>query len=121
MNECDFCSEGVSDDDPRALVYPAVDFASTELQFKSAGGWLACPTCVAFIRQYDLGERDARNNLARRSLEKLRRKYDIRGAADSKEVTAILLIEITQLHDAFWEYRRGEPVPYTRKALEERR
>lgn len=109
MKACDFCADDVKDDEPMAMIYGAETFSGgPPLLYTSDGAWLACPTCAAFIRQYDAGERRAKDNLASRCLNKYRRKY---GLPDG--VRPILFSEIRALHDAFWAHRKGEPVPYT--------
>jgi hypothetical protein len=119
MKVCDFCADDVPTDDPMAMIYPAYDFAAeAPLSYKSSGSWLACATCAAFIRQFDLGELRAKDNLAHRCLEKLRRKYGLRGLPGSQGTTQILFSEIRTLHEAFWMYRNGEPVPYMVKEQE---
>ena len=121
VHRCDFCGDPVLPGDTGAMVYDAQDFASNApLNFGSRGAWLACATCDAFIRQYDLGEEDARTNLARRAKAKYRIRYKIKDMPTS-EVNQLLLNEINRLHAAFWVFRKTTPpVPYSVKQLEER-
>ena len=113
-DECDFCSEEVDD---TASIYPSRDFVDLNLQIAYRDAWVACQTCAAFIRQYDRDQDSkAKDNLARRAIEKYRRKYGLRGAGSS-ELNAVLMIEVRALHDKFWEHRIGEPVPYSTKQL----
>lgn len=120
MKICDFCSDEVPDGDQTAGVYPATDIIDTKYNIAFMGSWLACGECAAFIRQYDSGQDDkARENLARRSLEKYRRKYGLNiTGVDNRDVSVVLLAEIKVLHSKFWEHRDGEPVAYSIKALE---
>lgn len=117
MKQCDFCSEPIGEG---AFVYPAHDFDDSELRIAFMGSWLACITCAAFIRQYDSGEdTKAKDNLARRALEKYRRKYGLLGVGIPDNVmNKVLMIEVRALHDKFWESRQGEPVPYVIEQLE---
>lgn len=117
---CDFCSDQIKQDDTSAMIYQADSFESVKFGFASEGAWLACNQCVSFIRQYDSGnDPKAKDNLSRRALEKLRRKYDMRGAS-ATELNQLLLKEVQKLHSAFWLYRKDTaPVPYSIKRLEE--
>ena len=114
VHYCDFCGDSVYPGDAHAMIYAAHDFQSTKISLGFRGAWLACTTCAAFIRQYDNGEDDkAKHNLAMRSMEKYRRKYNMRGVSD-REINKVLMHEIRKLHDAFWTYRTDEPpTPYT--------
>lgn len=116
-HECDFCSEEPVGEG--AYIYPAADITDSELRIVFVGSWLACMTCSAFIRQYDSGQdTKARDNLARRALEKYRRKYGILGVGIPAGVmNKVLMVEIKALHEKFWDNRQGEPVPYTTNNL----
>lgn len=117
-HQCDFCSEPVQSGDTNAWVYDVEDFEKTDQSYASEGAWLACATCAAFIRQYDMGELKARDNLTRRSMEKFRIKYDLR-TMPASEVNRLLMSEITKLHAAFWDFRKDTlPIPYALKKME---
>jgi len=118
-HQCDFCSDPVTPNDLSAVIYDTEDFTAPEFNLGFKGAWLACATCAAFIRQYDEGLDDkARKNLARRAVEKHRRKYNIRGMGDV-EINKILTQEVARLHEAFWANRKDTPpVPYATMKLE---
>ena len=119
--ECDFCGDpkpvGVGQPYSQAdswFVYECGTFALRSERWISQGHWLSCSVCHAFISQSDRGDPTSRGNLERRALEKMRRKYGLRGANAAEEASynRLLLLEIRELHRKFWELRRGEPVPY---------
>jgi hypothetical protein len=116
-HQCDFCGDLVQKDDTQATIYGCDDMIDHILSIGYRGGWLACKTCAAFIRQFDSGELDAKANLTRRALEKYRRKYGLRGIP-ATTVNAVLKAEIESLFDRFWRNRRDEAVPYSTLKLE---
>jgi hypothetical protein len=106
--KCDFCSAVLTD---RAWECPARDFDYPELRVPigspapviggSIGGWLACEKCAALVRD------GRREELAVRAA-----KVNVRGLLPWR----LVLAEIRQLHDQFWENRTG--VPYLLDAEE---
>lgn len=101
-------------------MYLSDTFTDTEVGINYIGNWLACATCAAFIRQFNSGnDLKAKDNLARRSLEKYRRRYGLHiTQIDNTDASVVLLIEIKLLHEKFWKYHHGDPVPYTAKLIE---
>lgn len=98
---CDFCSAVVRD---HGWDCPAEDFGYSELRIGidrrgpivggSYGGWLACDTCVALVRD------GCREELALRSLA---------CHYGRQRVPAAVLADLRSLHDQFWRHRTGPP------------
>ncbi len=95
--QCDFCSV------PSATWrYPTrsfIAYRASNIAGESVGDWAACDICYVLIESGD------QQRLAERSLEQLIIKHP-----DAKAVADLLLHDLSELHQQFFEHRHGPAV-----------
>jgi hypothetical protein len=99
---CDFCSDAEV-----KWSYPANDFIELSSMWGSAGDWAACDAC------HDLIEAGNQRGLSERSVERYFIHHSI--IPDTKQTRALMLREITMLHQAFFHARSGGATAETKE------